>query len=125
MSDIPEWRAGSLADNLAVALRTRLAETGVSQGDLARRAGVSEKHLSQVINGRAGASVATWDRLFVALNTANDARQDTVGVSCDLPLQPLEAVIDWLLPRLRILPPLLPEGANPAVHNGKTHHRGR
>ncbi len=79
MSDIPEWRAGSLADNLAVALRTRLAETGVSQGDLARRAGVSEKHLSQVINGRAGASVATWDRLFVALNTANDARQDTVG----------------------------------------------
>lgn len=64
------WKAGSLADNLVVALRNRLDETGVSQADLAFRAGVSEKHLSQMLNRRVGGSVDTWDRLFVALDVS-------------------------------------------------------
>ena len=35
--------------------------------ELARRAGISAKHLSQILNGHRGASVALWDRLLAAV----------------------------------------------------------
>jgi ribosome-binding protein aMBF1 (putative translation factor) len=53
-----------LARMLADVVRNGIAERGWSQRDLAHAAGLSEKHVSQVLNGRASAAVDTWDRLL-------------------------------------------------------------
>jgi transcriptional regulator with XRE-family HTH domain len=38
-----------------------------TQFQLARTVGLSEKHLSQLLNGRTAGSVAVWDRLLKAV----------------------------------------------------------
>lgn len=58
----------TIADNLATALRHRLDEMGRTQGSLARQVGTTQKHLSQMLNGRVKGSIDMWDRLFNALD---------------------------------------------------------
>ena len=40
---------------------------GWSQVELAARAGISQKHLSQMLRGHVEGSLAVWDRLLVAV----------------------------------------------------------
>lgn len=44
-----------------------MGETKVRQRDLALALGLSEKHISQMLTGRAQGTLETWDRLFGAL----------------------------------------------------------
>jgi lambda repressor-like predicted transcriptional regulator len=43
-----------------------LNKEGISQGDLAARAGYSEKHVSQVLRGRVPGVLETWQNLLDA-----------------------------------------------------------
>ena len=52
---------------LVVELRAALAEVGVRQRDLALAVGISEKHLSQLLTGKAEGSFAMWEALFAEL----------------------------------------------------------
>lgn len=49
-----------LADSVRAGMRVR----GWSQADLAYAAGVSTKHLSQMLNGRVEGTLSTWQHLL-------------------------------------------------------------
>src|SRR5690349_15167443 len=53
-----------LVDELAVRVRARLTENGLTQAVLARRVGATEKHVSRVLNGRDDGSIPFWDALI-------------------------------------------------------------
>lgn len=57
-----------LVDDLREGVRAALAETHTSQAELARRLGITEKHVSQVLTGRAGLSPDLADAMLGALN---------------------------------------------------------
>ncbi|GAA1881750.1 helix-turn-helix domain-containing protein [Williamsia serinedens] len=59
-----ELSRGPLRDELAARVKNGLKNQQETQRDLARRMGVSEKHISQVLTGRAGATVEMWDRML-------------------------------------------------------------
>ena len=46
-----------------------IAESGWSQKEVALRSGISEKHLSQIVNGSANISMDVSDRLALVLGT--------------------------------------------------------
>jgi plasmid maintenance system antidote protein VapI len=54
-------------DILAAELRRQMEEAHVRQRDLALAVGISEKHLSQMLTGRAQGSLVMWDKLFDGL----------------------------------------------------------
>jgi plasmid maintenance system antidote protein VapI len=58
---------GTIRQYLAGELRRQMGETKVRQRDLALVVGISEKHLSQVLTGRAQGTLEMWDKLFGAL----------------------------------------------------------
>lgn len=58
----------SIAANLAAAVLHQLDGQHRTQHWLAQQVGTTDKHLSQMLNGRAEGSVAMWDRLFDALD---------------------------------------------------------
>lgn len=60
----------SIAANLATAVRCQLDEKGWTQHLLAQAVGISDKHMSFILNGRGEASVSLWDRIFDVLNQA-------------------------------------------------------
>lgn len=53
-----------LALRLSAEVLDLLYDSGMTQSTLAARCGVSQKHVSEVLNGRAPASVAMWDRFI-------------------------------------------------------------
>ncbi|OBA56903.1 helix-turn-helix domain-containing protein [Gordonia sp. 852002-10350_SCH5691597] len=57
-------------DNLAAAVCHQLDDKGCTQHWLAQQVDTTDKHLSQMLNGRAEGSVAMWDKLFDALKEA-------------------------------------------------------
>jgi transcriptional regulator with XRE-family HTH domain len=57
----------ALQEQLTKAVRQGLIERGWSQAELARRAGISEKHLSQMLKGRTEGSLSMWDQLLTIL----------------------------------------------------------
>lgn len=81
MSDLTEHR-------MAICIGEALAEDGISQADFCRRVGISPKHLSQVLNGKATARPASLDYWAHALD-----RRFVVGLERrpDTP----EAIRDW------------------------------
>lgn len=60
----PPAVTNELAQWLSRIVRSGLNDIGVSQAALARELGVSEKHISLVLNGRAAAKVETWDKML-------------------------------------------------------------
>ena len=50
-----------LGETMAQLLRDRLIALDMSQAEFARKAGVSTKHVSQVLNERASSPIATLD----------------------------------------------------------------
>ena len=69
----------TLADNLIFAFRVQLDESAVTQRIIAERVGISEKHLSCVLNGRSSGSLALWDQLFAALDCCPTCCGETPG----------------------------------------------
>lgn len=59
--------ASYVQEILATEVRTRLAEINVRQKDLAQDLGITEKHLSQMLTGKAQGTLAMWERVFMAL----------------------------------------------------------
>jgi hypothetical protein len=51
---------------LAAILSARLTEVGMTQAALARRLGKTQKHVSMVLTGKAGASFGFWTDAFLA-----------------------------------------------------------
>ena len=56
-----------LQQQLADAIRFALQKDGRTQRDLAKAAGISEKHLSQMLTGGAEGSFEVWQRLVYEL----------------------------------------------------------
>jgi transcriptional regulator with XRE-family HTH domain len=54
-------------ESIPAQVKALVARSRTSRKDLAARAGVSEKHLSQLLNGRSGGSYAMWVRIARAL----------------------------------------------------------
>ena len=72
--------ASPLQTWLADQVRAGLADRGWTQGHLAERADLSEKHLSQMMTGRSSGTVAAWDRLLALVDrTPGRIRQRTPG----------------------------------------------
>lgn len=63
-------RDHELRDVMVGAVRERMRERGWLQSDLAYAAGMSDKHLSQLLNGRADGTFGTWQSIFDALDLA-------------------------------------------------------
>ena len=60
--DLPADRSAHLtANRMAVALREHLDTIGMTQAELARRAGVTPKHINAVLQGRAVGKMAMLD----------------------------------------------------------------
>lgn len=55
-----------LHDELVARVRARMRARGMTQADLARRAGLTQKHLSQMLTGRVDGALAAWQRLLDA-----------------------------------------------------------
>lgn len=53
-----------LHELLAELVYEGLERNGWSQAQLAREAVISEKHVSEMLTGKAGGTVETWDRLL-------------------------------------------------------------
>lgn len=51
---------------LAKAVKKSLVETEMTQKSLAAKVGISEKHLSLMLNGKATGSLEVWDSLLNA-----------------------------------------------------------
>lgn len=66
MSDTTSTTA-SLADGVRSAIGGALAETATTQAMLARRLGVTQKHVSEVLTGRAGLSMDLADAMLAAM----------------------------------------------------------
>ena len=49
------------------AVYSAMERRGLSQRDTAKLVGISEKHLSQMLNGRVEATLSTWQDIFNAL----------------------------------------------------------
>jgi predicted XRE-type DNA-binding protein len=60
----------TLRGQLVELLLSELRLQGVSQAWLADQAGITQKHVSQIMTGRADGSFALWDRMFSALDVA-------------------------------------------------------
>lgn len=45
---------------------------GLTQSELAREAGISEKHLSGILTGRVTGSIELWDFLLLVLGTRHE-----------------------------------------------------
>lgn len=60
--------AEALQLELARRVREGAAFYGMSQRALAEEVGISQKHLSQMLNGRAKGSLSLWSRLLGALD---------------------------------------------------------
>ncbi|WP_032376688.1 helix-turn-helix domain-containing protein [Rhodococcoides fascians] len=58
---------GPLRDELRAHVINGLKSIKMTQRELARRVGLSEKHVSQVLLGVDDATVSTWDRLLTAV----------------------------------------------------------
>jgi len=56
----------SSRDALAALVWAEIAATGHSQADIAGMAGITQKHLSQIVNGHSG-SLHTIDRVLAVL----------------------------------------------------------
>lgn len=54
-------------------VRVGLQENGWSQADLAELVGLTEKHLSQLLTGKAGGTLGTWDALLTAVGVRERA----------------------------------------------------
>lgn len=61
---VTERQSWWLEAAMARAVRTRLTAAGLSQADAAAYLGISQKHLSQVLTLRAGATMEMWRRLL-------------------------------------------------------------
>lgn len=65
----PERHAGSdLAELIRGAARATMQDQGVSQVELAKRVGASQKHLSQMFTGAAVGSLELWSKIATALD---------------------------------------------------------
>jgi transcriptional regulator with XRE-family HTH domain len=73
-------KGGTLHAALSMVVRQALDEDGATQADLARHLGVSQKHVSRLLNGRDEGSLLLWSRML-----------DLLGV-CFVDLPPLEVV---------------------------------
>lgn len=58
----------TLAQQLADAIATALDEQRTTQAELAYLSGYSEKHISQMLTGKAMGTLEAWDALAFALN---------------------------------------------------------
>ncbi len=56
-----------MSEQITALLRRLLNETSMTQVDLAQRAGYSEKHVSEILNGRCGFTMEAAERLFGVL----------------------------------------------------------
>ena len=59
----------ALAQQLADQVDDEMVRQGMTQAELARLAGFSQKHVSQMLTGKATGTVEAWDRLAEALGT--------------------------------------------------------
>jgi transcriptional regulator with XRE-family HTH domain len=57
-------RTSRLQAGLATVVRSALSEDGATQSDLARHLGVSQKHVSRLLNGRDEGSLSQWSRML-------------------------------------------------------------
>jgi len=57
----------SLAEDVRAEIRTALADTHTSQAELSRTLGLSTKHVSQVLTGRAALSLELAEAMLAAL----------------------------------------------------------
>jgi transcriptional regulator with XRE-family HTH domain len=62
-------RADALVNDLAKVLERRRQEVGISQEELAKRAGISRTYLSDIERGLRNISVTTLTKLAHAMNT--------------------------------------------------------
>ncbi len=56
-------------DQVRAAIRGALDVAGITQTELARRIGMSQKHVSQVLTGKTGLSLALADRMLAAIGS--------------------------------------------------------
>jgi transcriptional regulator with XRE-family HTH domain len=56
---------------LAAQVKAGLADLDMSQAQLARETGMSEKHLSQLLNGHAVGSLLVWNNLLLYVGMLN------------------------------------------------------
>lgn len=73
--DIDQQQPENLSELLRGLVRERLVANDWSQNELARATGVSPKHLSQLLNGRAVGSIEVWNRLLTAVSD-HDGEED-------------------------------------------------
>jgi transcriptional regulator with XRE-family HTH domain len=64
MSDMAEK-----TDTFRQNVRTHLSDRGITQGELARRTGLSQAWLSEMLNGKANPSLLTCEKIAQALAT--------------------------------------------------------
>jgi transcriptional regulator with XRE-family HTH domain len=68
------------------AIREELKRQEMKQSELARKIGVTDKHMSQMLNGKTDGRVGHWVAMASALGMEWQLR----------PLDPNEALIDWV-----------------------------
>ena len=71
---------------LQVWLTGLVRRSEVSQRDLAMKSGMSEKHVSQMLNGRVEGSVSAWSKLLVAADALRIEATGPVNATPDLHL---------------------------------------
>ena len=59
---------------MAKRIREHLERLGWSQADLAREVGVSQKHLTQLLNGKVEGTLSMWQDIFDALHVRVDIK---------------------------------------------------
>jgi transcriptional regulator with XRE-family HTH domain len=57
-----------IGEQLATQLRAAMEAEGMTQAQLCREMGVTQKHVSLMLNGKAGASLGLWDYAAYTLN---------------------------------------------------------
>lgn len=53
--------------NLQTFLVATVRQAGIAQITLAQEVGITEKHMSQLMNGHASGSIEIWDKLLAAV----------------------------------------------------------
>ena len=71
----------ALAGNLGEYIRALRRKAGITQTELARRAGVTRQGLSQIERGETGVNIRTLDRLFNAMGYKLTVVAEKVPVS--------------------------------------------
>ncbi len=59
----------SVENDVRTAIRAALADAGMTQAELARRIRMSQKHVSQVLTGKAGLSLGMADKMLAAIGS--------------------------------------------------------